>query len=145
MADKYCSLVTVSHRSLLSCTHVSDCCCLSHACVSTTCWCPVLHRLTINTASSSPHGYNPLQELGGFDFETGSTTLETPTFSKSGGGRDAGSSSSFTRRWVRQHAGSTETMELDTHSAKPLLDERLYSSSCCNVTHGHCCPATACF
>lgn len=69
-------------------------------------------RLTIHTAGSSPHGYNALQELAGFDFETGSAALETPTFSKSGGGRGdacAGSSSSTMRRWG-----------LSGHGAKPL-------------------------
>lgn len=69
-----------------------------------------MHRLTINTAGSSPHGYNPLEELGGFDFETESQTLETPTFSKSGsretGGRETGGS--FTRRCACECRGKTQ-------------------------------------
>jgi hypothetical protein len=83
-----------------------SCCILKHLYSSYSCMClgvtecitrqcRALCRLTVNTAGSSPHGCNSLQELGGFDFETGSQTLETPTFSKSGSRETGGS---FTRR-----------------------------------------------
>lgn len=73
--------------------------------------CDTLHpepvrRLTINTASSSPYSTAQLQqESTGFDFETGSTALDTPTFSKPSSSRGAGGLGSFRQRLTVEHEG----------------------------------------
>jgi hypothetical protein len=85
----YCSCCILKHL------YSSYCCMCLGVTECITRQCRALCRLTVNTAGSSPHGYSSLQELGGFDFETGSQTLETPTFSKSGSRETGGS---FTRR-----------------------------------------------
>jgi hypothetical protein len=61
-------------------------------------------RLTINTASSSPYSHTQ-QESSGFDFETGSAALETPTFSKPSSSRGAGGLGSFRHRLTVEHEG----------------------------------------
>lgn len=64
-----------------------------------------VRRLTINTASSSPYSTTQLQqELTGFDFETVSAALETPTFSKPSS-RGAGGLGSFRHRLTVEHEG----------------------------------------
>lgn len=112
--------------------------------------CTACCRLSLNTAGSSPHGYStPLQqELGGFDFETGSAALETPTFSTTytregpGGGLGGGGISrrltgeggisSNSRRRTTRNQGAAEQSLLHRcvcSAARPREGLQLASSS----------------